>query len=177
MTDSRLSNRVLALVAVVLIAAVVRLLPLPPNFSPIAALALFSGFAFRDRVSAFAFPLVVLLMTDAILGFHDLMWATYLGFAIIVALGGLLRNSQSVARKAAGAISGTLIFFVLSNFGVWLQTGMYEKSWAGLVACYIAALPFLDNALAGDLIFTTALFGGWALVERKVTKEVGCNAE
>lgn len=168
MAGSRISGRVMTLAAVVLVAAFVRLLPLPPNFSPIAALALFAGFSFRHRTVAFALPLVALLLSDLMIGLHGLMWATYLGFALITALGQFLRGSQGVGLKALGATTGTLLFFVITNFAVWLQSGMYEKTSAGLTACYIAALPFLDNALAGDLIFTAVLFGGWALVEKWV---------
>lgn len=168
MQNSRVSTRVLALGAVVLAAALFRLLPTPPNFSPIAALALFAGFSFRDRLSAFVFPLLALFISDMILGFHDLMWATYLGFALIAGLGQLLRGTSGASFKALGAVSGTLIFFVLTNFAVWAQGMMYEKSMTGLVACYVAALPFLGNAFAGDLIFTAVLFGGWAFAEKSL---------
>jgi len=168
MESSRVSTRVLALGVVIVGAALFRLLPAPPNFSPIAALALFAGYSFQDRALGFVTPLLALLVSDAILGFHDLMWATYLGFAMIVGLGRFLRGMKGAGSKALGAACGTLVFFALTNFAVWLQSGMYEKTAAGLAACYVAALPFLDNALAGDLIFTAALFGGWAFAERRL---------
>lgn len=174
------SARVWGLCLVILAAVVYRLLPLPltlVNFSPIGAMALFAGFSFRDKIWAFLFPICALFLSDLFLGFHDTMWAVYLSFAATTALGLFLRDRgdgpmpasflQKVAIKASGAIASSILFFVVTNFAMWAQSGFYERTPAGLVTCYIAALPFFDNALVGDLFFTGVLFGSWALAETR----------
>jgi len=158
------------LLIAILVVAVVRLLPLPPNFSPIAALALFAGAQFESRRWGLLAPLLALLLSDMFLGFHDLMWATYLGFFLISGLAIWLRDSlkQSWLLRLSSAVAGTAIFFVVSNFGVWLQSGLYEASVSGLISCYLAAIPFLDNSLMGDVFFVVILFSAWELAEKRV---------
>lgn len=161
-----LNARVLALVAAISIAAAMRLLPHPPNFSPIAAMALFSGAYLSQRSLAFVAPLAALLISDLLLGFHGLMWLVYASVAMVVCLGWLLRSKRSPARIMVAALSGSVLFYLLTNFGVWAFGDMYPKTLSGLAACYVAALPFFQNSVAGDLFFTALLFGGWAMAER-----------
>jgi hypothetical protein len=169
MKSTSLPLRLVVLTIVVLAAALFRLLPAPVNFSPIAALALFAGFSFRNRLAAFVFPLIALLISDAIIGFHSLMWVVYACFAVITALGIFIQGQKGAAPKVAAALAGSALFFIVTNFAVWSQSGgMYPQTIEGLITCYIAALPFLDNSVAGDLVFTAVLFGGWALAEKQV---------
>jgi hypothetical protein len=166
MTETR--TRLLALFAAILGAAALRLVPHPPNFAPIAAMALFGGAHLGRRGLAFAAPLGALLLSDAIIGFHPYMWATYLGVALIVLIGWAVRARISPLRVGAAAVASSVLFFAITNFAVWLQSGFYARSIAGLAACYVAALPFFQNTLAGDLFFSGLLFGGFALAERMV---------
>lgn len=143
-----------------LLCAASRLLPHPPNFTPIGALALFAG-AYADRRSAWTVPLAALLISDAFLGFYNplLMAFVYGGFVVGGLLGHrFLREHRSAARIGALAITNSVIFFVLSNFGVWVG-GMYPHTWEGLARCYVMAIPFFRNTLLGDLFYTAALFG------------------
>ena len=162
------STRLLAILTAIAIAAALRIAPHPPNFAPVGALALFSGAYLGRRPLAFAAPIGAMLLSDAVLGFHSAMPFVYAGVAATVVLGQLALSRLSVLRVAGAAVASSVLFFALTNFGVWLQSGMYPPTLAGLAACYVAATPFFQNSLAGDLFFSALLFGGFALVERAV---------
>jgi hypothetical protein len=169
---AQLDSRFFGALILVLVAAAMRLIPHPPNFSPIAAIALFGAAAFDRKMVALVIPLAAMLLSDFVLGFHDQMAAVY-GAIILVEILGLwvLRSdNRSPLRIAMTAVSASLIFFFVTNLSVWAFSGMYERTGAGLAACFVAALPFLQNSVAGDLVFTGALFGAWALVERTLAK-------
>jgi hypothetical protein len=163
-------SRLLALLSAILAAAALRLVPHPPNFSPIAAMALFSGAYVGRRALAFAAPLAALLLSDAILGFYPGMQFQYLAMALVVLLGWVTLSRISIIRIGAAALASSVLFFVISNFGTWLVSGMYPMTTAGLAACYAAAIPFFQNTVAGDLFFTALLFGGFALAEQLVPR-------
>jgi len=158
-------SRILALLSAILAAAILRLVPHPPNFTPIGAMALFSGAYLGRRSLAFAAPLAAMLLSDAVLGFYSGVWVTYFGVAVIVLIGSLALARRSVLRIGVAAIASSIAFFLISNFGTWALSGMYPHNGAGLAACYIAAIPFFQNTAAGDLFYATLLFGGFALAE------------
>ncbi|HET7816651.1 MAG TPA: DUF6580 family putative transport protein [Sphingomicrobium sp.] len=162
------TTRLLAILFAIGAAAALRLVPHPPNFAPVGALALFSGAYLGPRALAFAAPIGAMLVSDAIIGFHSAMPFVYAGVAATVLLGQLALSRPSLLRVAGAAIASSVLFFALTNFGVWLQSGMYPPTLAGLAACYVAAIPFFQNSLAGDLFFSALLFGGFALAERAV---------
>jgi hypothetical protein len=147
-------------------AAAMRLLPHPANVTPIAALALFGGASFSDRRLAFIAPLTALLLSDLLLGLYRGMEYQYASFALTVCLGLMLRNRQTVLTVAGAGVASALIFFVISDLGVWLTSPLYAKTVSGLMACYVAAIPFLRNMVLGDLFYTALLFGGFVALER-----------
>lgn len=160
--------RTIGLIAVILAAAASRLLPHPPNFTPIAALALFGGASFTDRHLAFLIPLAAMLLSDVILGFHALMPVVYGSFGLIVLIGMWLRRRRRAPLAILGAaFTGSITFFVLTNFGVWALGSMYPRTVGGLIAAYVAAIPFFRNTLLGDLFYVAVLFGGFALPEER----------
>lgn len=157
--------------ALVLLGVLGRALPHPPNFTPVAAAALFAGFFFRRGWTALAVPLLVMAVSDALyFGFYDarLMLVVYAALAAPVAASLFLKNSPSPLRIGGAALLMSVAFFLSTNFAVWMYSGMYAPTFAGLVACYAAALPFFKYTLAGDLFWTTAIFGSWFLVTRSV---------
>ena len=158
--------RPLVLLAVIAAAATSRLLPHPPNFTPIAAMALFGGAYLADRRLAFALPLAAMFVSDLALGFHGLMFVVYAAFVLITIIGLQLRKRRTVGAVAVAAVTSSVLFFVGTNFGVWAQGSLYPQTASGLLAAYIAAIPFFRNTLAGDLFYTAVLFGGFALLER-----------
>lgn len=162
-------SRVLGIVLFILVAAALRLIPHPPNFSPIMSMALFGGAYLGRRSFAMLIPLAAMLISDLFLGFHEMMPAVYISVALF-ALVGFASSSwlkeKAPLRLAGMSVVGSLLFFVVTNAAVWLQSGMYEKSMTGLVTCFVAAIPFYWNAVAGDLFYTAVLFGGFVLAEK-----------
>jgi hypothetical protein len=159
------NSRIIALLGAILAAAVLRLVPHPPNFTPIGAMALFSGAYLSRRAIAFVAPLAAMLLSDAILGFYSGVWITYLAVTAIVMIGWFALTRRSVVRIGLAALASSIIFFLISNFGTWMLSGMYAHTSAGLAECYVAAIPFFQNTVAGDLFYATLLFGGFKLAE------------
>ena len=160
--------RLSVLVALVLAAVATRLVPHPPNMTCLAALALFGGAYFTDRRLAYAVPLAALCVSDLALGFYPHMEVQYLAFALVVALGTwTLRQRRGSLRVAGTSLVACILFFVVTNLGVWAFSGMYPRTLGGLAACYLAAVPFFGNALLGDALFTVVLFGGFHLLENR----------
>lgn len=164
MTDNR--TRLLAILLAILAAAFLRLVPHPPNFGPIGALALFSGAMLGRRWLAFAAPLGALVLSDLVLGFYPELLFVYASVLAIVLIGWAVAKRKTALTIAAAAVASSVFFFAVTNFGVWLVMDYYPKTLAGLTACYVAAIPFFQNTLASDLLFSALLFGGWALAER-----------
>jgi hypothetical protein len=165
-----LKPRLVALILVVLAAALTRLIPHPPNMTAIAAIALFGGAYFSDKWLAFLVPLTALFVSDLALGgFYRGMEVVYLSFALIVCIGLWLQKRRTVLPVAGAALASSVLFFVLTNFGVWASSGFYPATLDGLIACYTAALPFFTNTVMGDLFYTALLFGGFVLLESRFT--------
>jgi len=160
-------SRFFLLTGLILAAAGARMVPHPPNFSPIGAMALFGGAYFADRRLAFGVPLAALFLSDLVIGFYDGMAVVYGAFALMVGLGLWLRTRRRPALIAGVATAGAVLFFAVTNFGVWAAGTLYPPTVAGLVACYVAAIPFFPNTLMGDLFYNAVLFGGMALAESK----------
>jgi hypothetical protein len=160
--------RAMLLVAMILGAAAMRLVPHPSNFTPIGALALFAGAHFDDKRFAFIVPLAAMFLSDILIGFHGQMPIIYGAFAVIVAMGFLLKEKKTALNVTGASLIAATFFFVVSNFAVWASDGLYPLTLQGLVTCYIAAIPFFQNWLAGTLFYTALLFGGFALAERKL---------
>ena len=158
--------RLIVLVLIILAAAASRLIPHPPNLASITAVALFGGAYLTDKRLAFLVPIAALLLSDLILGFYSHMEIIYGSFALVVCIGLLLRKRRSALRIAGAALTSSILFFVITNFSVWAFESLYPKTMAGLAACYIAAIPFFQNTLVGDALYTAVLFGGFALAEK-----------
>ncbi len=158
--------RFFVFLGIIFLAAASRLIPHPPNFAPIAAMALFGGAYFSDKRLAFFVPLAAMFLSDLVLGLHGLMPVVYGSFAMIVGIGLWLRTRRTALPIAGAALTSSILFFVLTNFGVWAFSSIYPKTMAGLLACYAAAIPFFQNTLLGDAVYSTILFGGFALAER-----------
>jgi hypothetical protein len=162
--------RLTALLSAIVAAAALRLVPHPPNFSPIDAMALFSGAYLGRRAIAFVAPLAALLLSDLVLGFYHGVATVYATVALIVVIGWWLSSRPTPLRIGAAAIASSVTFFVITNFGMWLFSGFYPVTYAGLVACYTAAIPFFQNTVAGDLFYSVLLFGGFALAQHLVPR-------
>jgi hypothetical protein len=157
------------LAAMILVAAISRLIPHPPNFTPIAAIALFGGAQFSSKRAAFLVPLIGLFLSDLVLGFYPITPVVYGSFALTVCLGFLLRQQRNALQVAGATIAGALLFFILTNFGVWVFETLYPKTMVGFAECYALAIPFFWNTLLSSLLYSAILFGGLALAEIRFT--------
>ncbi|MCX8107146.1 MAG: hypothetical protein N3D80_14880 [Ignavibacterium album] len=164
----KITPRFWLLTFMVFAAAFIRLIPHPPNFAPIAAMALFGGAYFNRKSFAFAVPLAAMFLTDAIIGFHSEMWLVYLSFALIVLIGMLMLKKVNIKNVIIASLTASISFFIITNFGVWAFGTMYPKNIAGLIECYIAAIPFIQNTLIGDLFFSGIMFGMFEFVKAKL---------
>lgn len=172
--------RAFVVLGAVVLASLTRVLPHPPNFAPMTAIALFAAATLKDRKLGLLTPLFALLVSDLCIeamhrfglmntwGLYHGMWLTYAITLLIAVMGLALRGRRNVPMIAGMTLAGSVIFFVVSDFGVWAGGGLYPLTWAGLRECYIRAIPYFGNSVAGDAIYSTVLFGGFALAERAI---------
>jgi hypothetical protein len=156
----------------VVAAAFSRLLPHPANFTAIAAIALFGG-VYLEKRFAFVVPILAMLISDYFIGFYSGMYWVYGSFVLIGLIGLWLKNHKKPLYILGGTFAGSILFFVITNFGVWMTPGsIYAPTWAGLVECYVAAIPFFRNTVGGDFFFVAVMFGSYEAllaVVKKVT--------
>ena len=133
-------------------AAFSRLAPHPPNFTPILSIALFCGISFRNKY-IFLIPLFSMLISDYFIGYHSVIMYVYISLLIIFFIGKYLIKENSFNSTMILSLSSAIIFFIISNFGVWIVG--YPKTISGFIACYVAALPFLSNTLISTLLFSS----------------------
>lgn len=158
--------QMMTVILMILAAAFSRLIPHPWNFTAIGAMAMFGGAYLPSKKQSLIIPLAALLLSDFVLGIHSTMVFVYFAFSIIVILGWTLREQKNVLRVGTLSLVTSSLFFLISNFGVWVMQGMYPANWQGLVECYVAAIPFFDNQIYADLFFSALLFGGYEAVKK-----------
>ena len=190
-TNALLAPGPLTLTILMVAAALTRLLPHPPNFSPIEAIALFGGAYFASRALAVVIPLLAIFISDLVLGplhggqflayfdrkeyldyfLSPQSFAIYACIALSVVLGFGLRSKVNGARVLGYSLAGSVLFFVVTNFAVWLTAtplGGNPACTSGLLPCYVAAIPFFQWTVLGTLFYSAVLFGGFALLRRKL---------
>ncbi len=164
-------------VGLTVLSALGRLLPHPPNITPVGAGSLFAGARINGWM-AYLLPILVMAVTDPLVGGYSRATPViYLCFLISVWIGRRVRSTDSPLRIGGACLLSSLQFFVLTNLATWMFGGMYAKSLAGLAACYVAAVPFFSATLLGDLFFTAAIFGAYALLARNLTHTDGAGPE
>jgi hypothetical protein len=153
----------------ILAAALSRLFPHPDNFTPIAAVALAGG-VYLEKRFALIVPLAALLISDFFIGFHNTILFVYGSVVLIGVMGLWLKSRKKVLPIFGAALLSSILFFIITNFGVWLTGGgwFYPKTWQGLVECYVLAIPFFRSTLAGDLVFTGILFSLFEISLRSI---------
>lgn len=178
MNNSQLNPRIIALTMIVIFGAFMRLIPHWPNFTPVAAIALFGGAYFSRRYLAFIVPFAAMLLSDLIIGFHGSMWAVYIGFAITVMIGIRLSRKITTGNIVISALGSSVIFFLVTNFASWLAYGIYPMNFIGLMESYVAGLAFFNdgkiglsfflNEVLGTLTYSAVFFGAFSLAEMKI---------
>ena len=169
-----------ALIALIIVVALARLIPNMPNFSPMAAIALFCAAHFNKLWKAILVTLLATFVSDVILNntiyssmnngftfFYDGFILQYIAYAVIALMGSTFFININKTKVIGGSLSTTLVFFIISNFGAWISLPFYSKDIAGLMSSYAAGLPFLKNTLLSDLFYTSLLFGAYYLLQNR----------
>ena len=161
-----LKPQIVTITAIIFALALFRLLPHLPNVSPIAAMALFGGAYFADKRLAYIVPFVALFLSDLVLGLHGTMIFVYAGFALTVAIGSLLQKRINITNTAFAVLASSSLFFLLTNFGTWVTSALYAKTTEGLMQAFVAGIPFFQNSLLGNAVYTVVIFGGYILLQK-----------
>lgn len=165
--NALLTPRNLLVLGLIAAAVFSRLLPHPPGFVAVGAVALFSGACLADRRAAFFVPLAAMFLSDLVIGLHSGMPLVYACFAVIVCMGMLLRGRRTPLAIGGMAVGAALFFHLVTNFAVWAFGSRYPHTLEGLMACYVAAIPFFERSVAGNLVYCALLFGALYVAERK----------
>ena len=137
------------------------------NFTPVIALALFGG-VYLKRKQAILLPILLFAATDIILGFHRTMFFTWSTILLIVILGFAVKKNKNWVTVLGGGLISAILFFIITNFGVWMVTGMYPRTLAGLTECYVLAIPYFRSSLLSTLIYGFIFFGGYEIIAAQV---------
>ncbi|MEZ4721916.1 MAG: DUF6580 family putative transport protein [Flavobacteriales bacterium] len=163
-------KKLLIIGLVILVAAISRLIPHPLNFAPLGAMALFGAAYLGSKGKGLLVTVLAWFLSDLVLNnfvynvepgftlFTDGSFFIYLSIVLIFLLGRIVLKRVTVARMVGGSFAASIIFFVLSNFGVWAQDLIYPMTLEGLVQCYTMAIPYFKNTLVGDLFYSGVLF-------------------
>jgi hypothetical protein len=178
MENKKLNLRFGVIAMIILLAAMSRLIPHLPNFAPIGGMALFGAAYCSKRLWAFTIPAVSMWISDLVLNnvvyvqyFDTFVWFyssslfTYGAFILIALLGIFVLRKINIVNLISAALGASVTFFIVSNFGVWMMSGMYPHTFEGLQTCYIAGIPFFRNTLAGDIFYTSILFATFELLQ------------
>ncbi len=161
--------KVLLIALIIFLVSVTRIYPHPPNFTPILALAIFGGAFLPNKITALIIPISAMFLSDLFIGFHSQIFAVYGSIILLSYLGNMIEK-KNIRNLAISGILGSLIFFIITNFSVWLGGKLYPLNIDGLIQCYIMAIPFFHNTLISTFIFLTVLFAGYSLIEKKFSK-------
>lgn len=167
-------GKILKLIIALLFVAIgvsLRLLPHPPNFTPILAIALFGGVYFSRKI-AFVLPILAMVFSDIFIGYYGvlLMITVYGTFLLSVVLGFWLKKHKKWYTVLGSAILSAVLFFLVTNFAVWAFTPLYAKTLSGIIQSYIMAIPFFRNTLLGNLFYVTVFFGAYEIAKVWIEK-------
>lgn len=175
-----ISGKTLIVAGAIFIVALSRLLPHLPNFTPLASMALFGGAYLYNKKHAYMFTFAALIVSDILVNtflYHDTnfinyltqpyVWAVYFSFLLTVFMGTSMQQNISIFKVAFFSVSASFLFWLITNFACWPNNPLYTQDAAGLLNCYVAAIPYLGNVL-GDLFYNTILFGTAFLLARRI---------
>ena len=160
--------KVVLIILIIFLVSLTRIFPLPPNFTPILALAIFGGAYLPNRITAISLPIISMFISDLIIGFHSQIFTVYATIILLSILGHLMKT-KNFKNFAITGFTGSLIFFIITNFSVWLGGSLYPLTIDGIIQCYIMAIPFFHNTLISTILFLTILFFGYTFAEKKIS--------
>ena len=172
-----MNKKIILILSLLIIGILGRIIPHPPNITPMIAIALLASHAFKNKWIAILIPLSGMWISDLMInnylyaGYYDKfvffsngsLWI-YGAIVFAVLIGNVLIKHIKLSAVLLSSLSASFFFFIITNFGVWFSSIMYPKSLLGLIECYTLAIPFFGNALIGDLIYSVVLFASYSLV-------------
>ena len=147
-------------VTTIIVLSLFRLIPHPPNFTPILAISVFAGIKFKDNLFSYLVPVFAMLVSDAIIGFHGGMIIIYLA---IVLSAYISRRFNTINTSVLGSC---ILFYLITNFQVWVMSSSYPKSLNGILECYTLAIPFLGMTLLSTFFYSYVLFYGYSFLSK-----------
>lgn len=175
-----MSKRNLLIIGLIVLAILSRIIPHPANFTPLIAVAMFGAAYLGKKLWMFLIPIAAFWLSDIALNntiyaqyyegftlFHSGLLSTFIALGIIVAIAIPLLKKVNIKTFLGTGLLGSICFFLVSNLAVWMTTGLYPMNFGGLIACYVAAIPFFINTLFGTIIYGSALFGLYNLAVQK----------
>jgi len=159
-------------IGLILLSGFIRLIPHPWNFTPLLAACIFSGSKIKPNGLAIFTPLLAIFLGDMFIGFYSGMVWVYAGYILTILISIYLGKSTSLNSKLLNVVFGSLIFFIISNFGVWTSGLIYPLNFVGFSECYIAAIPFYKNTVFGTILYSGVFFGIAEILERKFITEI-----
>ncbi|MFN8164899.1 MAG: DUF6580 family putative transport protein [Bacteroidia bacterium] len=164
MNDNNQNKNLVPAILLLAVAGLSRFIPHPGNFTAIGAMALFSGAVIADRRLAFLLPMIVMLVTDFVLGLHVSMIPVYACFALTVFIGTRIGSNPKFFKVVAGSLLASVIFYLVTNLPIWYaDQSLYPLTFAGTMESYTQAIPFFRNQVMGDLFYSGLLFGIFSL--------------
>ena len=145
-------------ISLILILVVSRLIPHPPNFTPVVTVAIMSGYFFKDKFFSISVLLISMLLSDLFIGFHKNMIFVYLSLVTITLIFQIYFKKLNHKNLIIYGFLGSLTFFLISNFGVWLIGDLYQKNLNGIIECYYMALPFFKNTIFSTFFFSYLVY-------------------
>ncbi len=152
--------------SLILFGILLRFIPHLPNFTPVAAIALFAG-VYLNKKQALIVPLLLMVISDIFLGMHNVVSFTWGSFALVTLLGFWARNHKTFLGIVSSSIVSSVLFYLVTNFGVWAM-GWYPQNLKGLLNCYILGLPFLRTFTVATLVYAAVFFGAYEFIASKV---------
>ena len=181
MENQKIALRFSVISLMIVLAAFSRLIPHPPNFAPIGAMALFGAAYFSKKFIALIIPVLSMLISDLVINntiyaqyfegftfFYQGFYWTYAAFIVIGVIGFFMLKKVQLKSVILASLFAAVLFFIISNFGVWASGTMYPQTFSGLIACYTAAIPFFKNTLMGNLVYSGVLFGAFELAQNRI---------
>ena len=181
MNSNKISLKTITLVGLIILAAFSRIIPHMPNFSPLGAIGVFGVAHFSKKWLGVLIPITATWLSDLFINnvvyakyttsfvwFYDGFYWQYGSYILIAIAAIFIVKKVNVQNVFAGALASTAIFFLVSNFGVWISSTSYPQTFSGLMTCYGAGIPFIKGTILGDLFYATVLFGGYAFAQYKV---------
>ena len=159
------------IIAFILLGVLTRIIPHPPNFTALGAIALFGGAFFTDKKMAFAIPITIMILSDLLLG-YSMVLSVYISFLIMVFIGFYLQKKKNGLRIINAAIIGSLVFFIITNLSVFMTSSLYTKNFLGLIECYTLAIPFFTNTLVSNITYSLIMFYGFNAIQKRIITTV-----